>query len=155
MGCWYIIRIRITLDDHLLEKLKTQAAATGTTVSRLIEEEALRVTLGTGAWTCIEKPWRPDPTPLRGDLVPETPMQTALEFCDRLVAWPRSVMLCPTERHWPLFAKLCGGSRIKGALASDASLAALCIEHGCELVAADSDFARFEGLRWRHPLGVN
>ena len=86
---------------------------------------------------------------------PETPMQTALEFCDRLVAWPRSVMILPTERHWPLFAKLCGGSRIKGALVSDAYLAALCIEHGCELVTTDSDFARFEGLRWKHPLGVN
>jgi len=30
--------------------------------------------------------------------------------------------------------------------------AALAIEHGCELVTADGDFARFPGLRWRHPL---
>ena len=26
------------------------------------------------------------------------------------------------------------------------------IESGCELATADRDFARFAGLRWRHPL---
>ena len=34
----------------------------------------------------------------------------------------------------------------------DAHLAALAIEHGLELCSTDSDFARFEGLRWRNPL---
>jgi predicted nucleic acid-binding protein len=34
----------------------------------------------------------------------------------------------------------------------DAFLAALALEHGCELVTNDGDFARFKGLRWRHPL---
>jgi uncharacterized protein len=85
---------------------------------------------------------------------PATPMATALDFCDRLVTWPRAMMLLETERHWRLFAKLCRDSRIKGALVSDAYLAAICIEHGCELVTTDSDFARFEGLRWRHPLSA-
>ncbi|MXW35882.1 MAG: type II toxin-antitoxin system VapC family toxin, partial [Chloroflexi bacterium] len=28
------------------------------------------------------------------------------------------------------------------------------IEHGCELISTDSDFARFAGLRWRHPLSA-
>jgi len=28
------------------------------------------------------------------------------------------------------------------------------IEHGCELITTDSDFARFKGLRWRHPFGA-
>jgi hypothetical protein len=37
---------------------------------------------------------------------PSTPMIIALDFCERLIAWPRSVMLLPTERHWQLFAKL-------------------------------------------------
>lgn len=87
-------------------------------------------------------------------LKPATPMATALDFCDRLIAWPRSVIVLPTARHWPLFARLCRDSGIKGALVSDAYLAALAIEHGCELVTTDGDFARFEGLRWRHPLGA-
>ena len=35
---------------------------------------------------------------------------------------------------------------------SDAYHAALALEHGAELLTADRDFARFPGLRWRHPL---
>jgi predicted nucleic acid-binding protein len=35
---------------------------------------------------------------------------------------------------------------------ADAYHAALAIEHGCEFVTADGDFARFAGLRYRHPL---
>jgi predicted nucleic acid-binding protein len=34
----------------------------------------------------------------------------------------------------------------------DAHLAALAIEHGLTLCSADSDFAKFPGLRWQNPL---
>lgn len=34
----------------------------------------------------------------------------------------------------------------------DAHLAALAIEHGLTLCSADSDFAKFSGLRWLNPL---
>jgi hypothetical protein len=37
-------------------------------------------------------------------------------------------------------------------MSPDAHLAALAIEHGLELFSTDSDFARFEGLRWKNPL---
>ena len=37
-------------------------------------------------------------------------------------------------------------------LVPDACLVALAIEHGGEWITADRDFARFEGLRWPHPL---
>ena len=43
---------------------------------------------------------------------------------------------------------------MKGPLVADADIAALSIEHGCELVTTDGDFARFPGLRWRHPLAA-
>jgi len=39
-----------------------------------------------------------------------------------------------------------------GDLTTDAHLAALAIEHQCELHSNDNDFARFPGLRWRNPL---
>ena len=81
---------------------------------------------------------------------PPTPMDTALAFCQRLIDWPRAVLIAPSPQHWDIFAGLCTG--IQGALVSDAYLAALAIEHGCELVTTDGDFARFPGLRWRHPL---
>ena len=76
---------------------------------------------------------------------PPTPMDTAIAFCQRLIEWPRAVLVTPSRRHWDLFIDLC--ANIQGSLVADAYLAALAIEHGCELVTTDSDFARFKGLR--------
>jgi toxin-antitoxin system PIN domain toxin len=84
---------------------------------------------------------------------PPTPMDTAIAFCQRLVDWPRASLLAPSRRHWDVFVSLCGG--IQGPLVADAYIAALAIEHGCELITTDGDFARFPGLRWRHPLAAS
>ena len=81
---------------------------------------------------------------------PPTSMQTAITFCQGLVTRPRAVMIAPGRQHWDIFVDLCGS--IEGPLVTDAYLAALAIEHGCELITTDSDFARFAGLRWAHPL---
>ena len=83
---------------------------------------------------------------------PPTPMETAIAFCQRLVELPRAVLVTPSRRHWDLFVELC--ANVHGPLVTDAYLAALAIEHGCELITTDSDFARFKGLRWRHPLSA-
>jgi hypothetical protein len=56
----------------------------------------------------------------------------------------------PSVLLQPLFVNLCRD--IKGPLVAEAYIAALAIEHGCELVTTDDDFARFPGRRWRHPL---
>jgi len=50
------------------------------------------------------------------------------------------------------FSAICFSAGSGGNLTSDAHLAAIAIEHGAELCSADSDFARFEGLKWRNPL---
>jgi hypothetical protein len=60
--------------------------------------------------------------------------------------------IAPGPRHWDLFTSLCRDAKARGNLISDAWLAALAIESGCELVTTDRDFARFPGLKWRHPL---
>jgi toxin-antitoxin system PIN domain toxin len=86
-------------------------------------------------------------------LDPPTPMDTAVAFCERLVDWPRSSFIAPSRRHWDVFVSLC--KDINGPLVADACIAALAIERGCELVTTDSDFARFPGLRWRHPLAAS
>jgi len=39
-----------------------------------------------------------------------------------------------------------------GNLTTDAYLAALAMEHQAEVHSCDTDFLRFEGLRWRNPL---
>jgi len=41
---------------------------------------------------------------------------------------------------------------IAGNLTSDAHLAALAIEYGAVLCSSDTDFGRFQGLKWCNPL---
>lgn len=58
----------------------------------------------------------------------------------------------PTARHWTLFKKMLTASQAAANLVTDAHVAALAEEHGCELASTDADFSRFPGLRWRNPL---
>jgi toxin-antitoxin system PIN domain toxin len=58
----------------------------------------------------------------------------------------------PTEKHSQIFGELLTTTRVQGNLVMDAHLAALAIEHGLTLCSADSDFAKFSGLRWMNPL---
>lgn len=81
-----------------------------------------------------------------------TPLETALEFVDVLRARPNRVRIEPGPLHWDVFVKLCRDLRIRGSGVSDAWLAALAIESGAEWISTDSGFARFPGLRWRHPF---
>lgn len=80
-----------------------------------------------------------------------TPLADALAFADAILAQPRAVIVRPGADHWSIFTELCRSADARGNLVTDAWLAALAIEHGCEFITADRDFARFEGLRWRHP----
>jgi len=74
---------------------------------------------------------------------------------DRVQSWldqPCTRVVRPTERHWTFFKQLLMDGRAAANLVTDAHLAALAIEHGCELASTDSDFARFPKLKWRNPL---
>jgi predicted nucleic acid-binding protein len=57
----------------------------------------------------------------------------------------------PGRSHWLLFTRLCREAKISGPLVTDAWFAALAIEHGCQWITLDRDFARFPGLRWSLP----
>lgn len=82
---------------------------------------------------------------------PSTPGE-AFAFATELLSSPNRVPVAPGPRHWEIFGKLCRGAGAKGNLVPDAYLAAMAIESGCEWITTDRDFARFKGLRWRHPL---
>ena len=88
----------------------------------------------------------------RGIFRPPSPIEDALGFVEDLFAQPVAIRLNPGARHWGIFARLCREIGATGNLVPAAFLAALALEHGCELVTNDADFARFKGLRWRHPL---
>ena len=83
-----------------------------------------------------------------------TPPALAMEFLDELTSRPGCRQVRPGPRHWEIFRELCAKTQATGALVADAFHAALAIEHGCEWVTSDADFARIPGLRWRHPLAL-
>jgi uncharacterized protein len=83
---------------------------------------------------------------------PPTPLDEALGFAAMVRNQPHAVLVSPGNRFWGIFTRISGHANAKAKLVPDAYLAALAIEHGCEFVTADRDFARFPGLRWRHPL---
>ena len=73
----------------------------------------------------------------------------------RIQSWmdqPCTRIVGPTERHWVVFQKMLREGQAVANLVTDAHLAALAVEHGCELISTDSDFSRFSGIRWRNPL---
>jgi toxin-antitoxin system PIN domain toxin len=81
-----------------------------------------------------------------------SPLDSALEFVNQIRSRPGFVSVAPGDRHWDIFEGLCRTADARGNRVPDAYLAALAIEHGAEWVTTDRDFARFPGLRWRHPL---
>jgi toxin-antitoxin system PIN domain toxin len=73
----------------------------------------------------------------------------------RVQSWldqPCTRIVNPTERHWTVFRQLLSQGQAVANLVTDAHLAALAVEHGCELISTDADFSRFAGIRWRNPL---
>lgn len=78
----------------------------------------------------------------------------AIDAAARVRSAPSSVKFEPGDKHWSIFTELCKKVEVKGNTVPDAYLAALAIEHGCEWNTTDRGFARFPGLRWRHPLSV-
>ena len=73
-------------------------------------------------------------------------------FIAELLRRPTARVVGPADDHLRIFEDLCRRSGAAGKLVADAQHAAVAIEHGCTLVTTDSDFDRFPGLRWQHPL---
>ncbi len=57
-----------------------------------------------------------------------------------------------TESTASVLAGIMSSVPVTGNLVPDAQLAALALEHGLTVHSADTDFARFAGLRWINPL---
>jgi uncharacterized protein len=85
---------------------------------------------------------------------PLSPLNEALTFTGDLRTRPNCVRVVPGPRHWDLFVSLCRRGGAYGNLVPDAYLAALAIESGSEWITTDRGFARYPGLRWRHPLSL-
>jgi len=84
--------------------------------------------------------------------VPPSTLDEAFAFVSDLYSNPNAVVVRPGTEVLETFQRLCREGGVRGADVSDAYLAAVAIDGGCVLVTADRGFARFPGLRWRHPL---
>lgn len=71
---------------------------------------------------------------------------------DALTAAPASIVLRAGSRHWDLFRQLTSDIDARGNDIPDAYLAAYALENNATLLSADRGFARFNRLRWHHPL---
>lgn len=85
------------------------------------------------------KVYQPCPTP-----------DEVFAFADAFRAPAEARRISPGPRHWTIFKDLVRSTGIRGSDTTDAYLAALALEHGCEWWTTDRDFARFPGLRWRN-----
>jgi len=81
-----------------------------------------------------------------------SPLAAAMQFADALLAMPGCRLLRAGPRYWQILRDTCRRADTRGNLIPDAAHAALALEHDCVWITADRDFARFPGLRWRHPL---
>lgn len=78
----------------------------------------------------------------------------AVAFAETLRSAPTAVPVAPGNRHWDIFTRLGAQAGARANVVPDAYLAALAIESGSEWITTDRGFARFPGLRWRHPLAA-
>lgn len=90
-------------------------------------------------------------TSSRAFLAPFT-VREAVKIVDEWLSRGEVVILTPTERHWEIYGRLLEEGQAAGALAMDAHLAALAMEHGAVLCTTDKDFSRFSGLHTHNPL---
>jgi uncharacterized protein len=81
-----------------------------------------------------------------------SPRETVEAFIDTCLAAPAAKAIRAEAGHWALFRDLCPQADCRGNRIQDAYLAATALEHACTFVTTEGDYARFAGLRWRHPL---
>ena len=77
--------------------------------------------------------------------------ETALRKVDGWMSLETVRVPVEKEGHWEILRGLLATAGTAGNLTTDAHLAALAISHGAVLVSFDTDFVRFEGLRWEKP----
>lgn len=84
----------------------------------------------------------------------ETPLSLA-QSVKRVQSWlnqPCIRLIEPTDRHWLVFQRMLIDGQALGNLVTDAHIAALAVQYGCELMSTDADFARFPLVKWINPL---
>lgn len=89
-----------------------------------------------------------NPRALESPLTPDDAWAFVGGWLDAPATWVPT----PGRGHRAILGRLLIDHDVRAGLVSDAVLVALCIEHGLEIVSADSDFARFPEVTWINPV---
>ena len=81
-----------------------------------------------------------------------TPPDQAWQAVEALMVAPAAMRLSPGPRHWDLFRQLAEDIDARGNDIPDAYLAAYALDNNATWLSAERGFARFQRLRWAHPL---
>ncbi len=85
---------------------------------------------------------------------PPSTTEAAFAFAASIIASPKCLLVRPSKTHWRVFEDLSRRAGARGKLIPDAYLAALAIDQEFEFITLDTDYSRFPGLTWRHPLAT-
>ena len=91
-----------------------------------------------------------NPRAMRDPLTPAGAWAIVDAWLDAPSVWTPA----PGRGHREILGRLVRDLDLRANLISDAALAALCIEHGLEMISADTDFARFTEITWRNPVAI-
>ncbi len=80
------------------------------------------------------------------------PVEDAIGRVERWLERPQANLLVAGTRHLETAFRLLRSLGTGGNLTTDVQIAAFAMEYGAEIFSNDSDFARFEGVRWVNPL---
>lgn len=89
-----------------------------------------------------------NPRALTDPLSPSEAWSFVEEWLEAPAAWVPQ----PGPGYAAIFGQLVRDLELRGNHVADGALAALCIEHGLDIVSADSDFARFRDITWINPV---
>jgi toxin-antitoxin system PIN domain toxin len=103
-------------------------------------------------WTSITAFLRiaTNPRALREPLSPSDAWEIVEAWLDAPSVWVPS----PGPGHREILGRLVRDLDLRANLIPDAALAALCVEHGLEMISADTDFARFRMIGWSNPVAL-
>lgn len=76
-----------------------------------------------------------------------TPLADAFAFLEATCGQPNHLVIAPGPRHLTLLRRLCDEAGAIGDLVPDAVLGAVAVEHSCQIVTLDRDFARFTSVQ--------
>jgi toxin-antitoxin system PIN domain toxin len=82
-----------------------------------------------------------------------SPMAVAIAQVDAWLASPSVLLIGETTVHWEVLKETLTGGKIAGAMTHDARVAAICQQHGVNVLwSTDRDFSRFLEIKVVNPL---